>query len=40
VLIAGDDDQALYGFKHASANFIRALAEDPDFERFDLSRPG
>jgi ATP-dependent DNA helicase UvrD/PcrA len=36
VLAAGDDDQALYGFKDASPEFIRALARDDDFERFDL----
>lgn len=36
ILIAGDDDQALYRFKHASANFIRELAENEEYERFDL----
>jgi superfamily I DNA/RNA helicase len=36
VLVAGDDDQALYAFKDSSPEFIRALAEDEDFERFDL----
>jgi superfamily I DNA/RNA helicase len=36
VLVAGDDDQALYGFKHASPAFIRALAEDAEYQRFDL----
>lgn len=36
ILIAGDDDQALYGFKDASPEFIRTLAKDPAFERFDL----
>jgi superfamily I DNA/RNA helicase len=36
VLAAGDDDQALYGFKDASPRFIRELAQNPDFERFDL----
>lgn len=36
VLIAGDDDQALYTFKHASAIYIRELAADPSFERFEL----
>jgi superfamily I DNA/RNA helicase len=36
VLVAGDDDQALYSFKDASADFIRALAEDPEYERFQL----
>lgn len=36
VLVAGDDDQALYGFKHASPRFIRELAERADVERFDL----
>jgi hypothetical protein len=37
ILVAGDDDQALYSFKDASADFIRALAqEDSDYARFDL----
>lgn len=36
VLIAGDDDQALYTFKHASAIYIRELASDPGYERFEL----
>jgi superfamily I DNA/RNA helicase len=36
VLIAGDDDQALYTFKHASASYIRELALDPTFHRFEL----
>lgn len=36
VLITGDDDQALYGFKHASANYIRALAQDAGYSRFEL----
>lgn len=36
VLVAGDDDQALYGFKHASASYIREFAERDDVERFDL----
>lgn len=36
VLVAGDDDQALYGFKHASPAFIRALADGDAYERFDL----
>lgn len=35
-LIAGDDDQALYTFKHASAIYLRELAEDPQYERFEL----
>lgn len=35
-LIVGDDDQALYGFKHASSRFIRELANDPAFVRFEL----
>lgn len=35
-LIVGDDDQALYGFKHASASFIRDLSVDPSYTRFDL----
>jgi superfamily I DNA/RNA helicase len=36
VLIAGDDDQALYGFKHASASHIRALAHDAEYSKFEL----
>jgi superfamily I DNA/RNA helicase len=36
VLIAGDDDQALYAFKNASPEFIRELAEGGDYERFEL----
>jgi superfamily I DNA/RNA helicase len=36
VLIAGDDDQALYAFKDASADFIRDLAARDGVERFDL----
>jgi superfamily I DNA/RNA helicase len=36
VLIAGDDDQALYGFKGAEPRFIRELAEGGAFERFTL----
>lgn len=36
VLIAGDDDQALYGFRHASADYIRQAAADDSFADFDL----
>lgn len=36
VLIAGDDDQALYSFKNAEARFIRELAEGDAYERFSL----
>lgn len=36
VLIAGDDDQALYGFKSASPQFIRDLAADEAYENFEL----
>jgi superfamily I DNA/RNA helicase len=36
VLIAGDDDQALYDFKNASARFIRELGQDAAYDRFDL----
>jgi superfamily I DNA/RNA helicase len=35
-LIVGDDDQALYGFKHASADYIRSLASNSAYERFEL----
>jgi hypothetical protein len=36
VLIAGDDDQALYGFRHASAAYIRSLARRPGIELHEL----
>ncbi len=36
ILVAGDDDQALYGFKHASADYIRSLYSDDKFENFEL----
>lgn len=36
VLVAGDDDQALYGFKNAEPRFIRELAEGGEYERFPL----
>jgi|Deesub1362B_J571_1020462.scaffolds.fasta_scaffold06899_2 superfamily I DNA/RNA helicase len=36
VLIAGDDDQALYESKNASPDFIRDLAASPQYELFDL----
>jgi superfamily I DNA/RNA helicase len=36
VLIAGDDDQALYDFKNASSRYIRELYVDGDYENFDL----
>jgi hypothetical protein len=36
VLIAGDDDQALYGFKGSSSRFIRDLADEEEVEQFDL----
>jgi len=36
VLIVGDDDQALYAFKQASPDYIRRLAHDPKFRRFEL----
>ncbi|UTI67055.1 AAA family ATPase [Paraconexibacter antarcticus] len=37
VLIAGDDDQALYKqLRHASPDFIRALAADDDYAVFEL----
>jgi superfamily I DNA/RNA helicase len=35
-LVVGDDDQALYGFKHASADFLRELATGGLYERFEL----
>jgi superfamily I DNA/RNA helicase len=37
VLIAGDDDQALYAFKNASADYIREIAApESDYELFGL----
>jgi hypothetical protein len=36
LLIAGDDDQALYKFRHASAEHIRNLAASSDVERHVL----
>jgi superfamily I DNA/RNA helicase len=36
VLIAGDDDQAIYNFKNASPYHIRAKSSHPDFTKFDL----
>ena len=36
VLIAGDDDQALYAFREASPDAIRALANDANAERHEL----
>lgn len=36
VLLAGDDDQALYGFRHASHEFIRAVFGDDAYEKFNL----
>lgn len=36
VLVAGDDDQALYAFKNAEARFIRELAAGGEYERFSL----
>ena len=36
ILIAGDDDQALYKFKHASADYLRELVRRPEFEKLKL----
>ena len=36
VLIAGDDDQALYNFKNASARYIRELNAGGTYEKFEL----
>lgn len=36
VLIAGDDDQALYEFKNASSRYIRELHADADYDNFEL----
>jgi superfamily I DNA/RNA helicase len=35
-LLAGDDDQALYSFRFASHEFIRAVFGNADFENFNL----
>ena len=36
VLIAGDDDQAIYNFKNAKPDYIRRKSFHPDFEKFEL----
>lgn len=36
VLIAGDDDQALYSFKSADAKYLRSLANDGSYAKFEL----
>jgi superfamily I DNA/RNA helicase len=36
ILVVGDDDQALYAFKHASPRYLRDLAMEGRFERFEL----
>jgi AAA domain/UvrD-like helicase C-terminal domain len=35
-LIAGDDDQALYSFRHASADYLRDLVNGGTYQRFEL----
>jgi superfamily I DNA/RNA helicase len=35
-LIVGDDDQAIYNFKHASPDYLRRKAKSSFFKRFDL----
>jgi superfamily I DNA/RNA helicase len=36
IVIAGDDDQSLYGFRHASNKFIRELWKLGEFKKFRL----
>jgi superfamily I DNA/RNA helicase len=36
ILIAGDDDQAVYGFRKASTKYIRDLYSDSSYENFNL----
>ena len=36
LLIVGDDDQAIYSFKNASPDYIRAKYDDESFEKFEL----
>lgn len=36
IIVAGDDDQALYGFKHSHPKYIRSLYNDPNFKKFKL----
>ncbi len=36
IVIAGDDDQSVYGFRHASNKYIRELWRLDDFEKFRL----
>ncbi len=35
-LVVGDDDQALYGWRHASADYIRQLVTGGAYQRFEL----
>lgn len=36
ILVAGDDDQALYNFRHASAIYLRDLVKDDRYKNFEL----
>lgn len=36
ILVVGDDDQALYAFRHASAIYLRELARDDRYTNFEL----
>ncbi|RAP38508.1 hypothetical protein B1207_01070 [Legionella quinlivanii] len=36
ILIAGDDDQSVYSFKHATPEYIREKYKDPKFTNFEL----
>jgi superfamily I DNA/RNA helicase len=36
ILVVGDDDQALYTFRHASAIYLRALVNDDRYTNFEL----
>ena len=35
-LVVGDDDQALYGFRHADADYLRDLIDQPGWTKLDL----
>lgn len=37
ILVVGDDDQAIYEFRHASPQHLRDLVDDESYERFEFS---
>jgi len=38
--VIGDDDQSIYGFRHANPDGIKSLHEDQDFEHYEIFRCG